>query len=112
MNTPIDSEKTIEIIERMKFAKIGKYKKWELLIKKIKNNQTLNPEELEYYSNLTRIYKNSRVTNRSKIYHTKLSIEDEKPPCKECGKDSLYYCNMNDQYFCNIHVVGHDKNEV
>jgi hypothetical protein len=112
MVIPIDSEKTIDIIERMKFAKIGKYKKWERIIKKIKNDQTLNPEELEYYSNLTRIYKNSSVTNRSKIYHTKLSIEDKKPPCKECGKDSLYYCNMNDQYFCNIHVVGHDKNEV
>ena len=112
MNYPIDSKKTLEVIEGMKLAKIGKYKKWESMIKKIKNYQKLNPEELEYYSNLTRVYKNSRVTSRSKIYHTKLSIEDEKPPCKECGKDSLYYCNMNDQYFCNIHVVGHDKNEV
>ena len=108
----MDSEKTIEIIERMKLAKIGKYKKWELMIKKIKNEQVLNPEELEYYSNFTRIYKNSGITSRSKIYHTKLSLEDEKPPCKECGEDALYYCNMNDQYFCNIHLVGHDKNEV
>jgi|TARA_B110001454_G_scaffold4623_1_gene4319 hypothetical protein len=112
MDVPIDSEKTIEVIKRMKLAKIGKYKKWESIIKKIKNNQILNPEELEYYSNLTRIYKNSNVTNRSKIYHVKLSVEDKKPPCRECGKDSLYYCNMNDQYFCNIHVVGHDQNEV
>ena len=96
----------------MKLAKIGKYKKWQLIIKKIKNDQILNPAELKYYSNLTRIYKNSSVTTRSKIYHTKLSLEDEKPPCKECGESSLYYCNMNDQYFCNIHVVGHDKNEV
>ena len=79
---------------------------------KIKNDQVLNPEELKYYSNLTRIYKNSSITTRSKIYHTKLSPEDEKPPCKECGEYSLYYCNMNDQYFCNIHVVGHDKNEI
>ena len=111
MDAPINSEKTIEIIEKMKLAKIGKYKKWQLIIKKIKNDQILNPEELKYYSNLTRIYKNSSVTTRSKIYHTKLSLEDEKPPCKECGEGSLYYCNMNDQYFCNIHVVGHDKNE-
>jgi hypothetical protein len=102
MDAPINSKRTIEIIERMQLAKIGKYK----------NDQILNPEELKYYSNLTRIYKNSSVTSRSKIYHTKLSLEDEKPPCKECGKDSLYYCNMNDQYFCNIHVVGHDKNEI
>jgi len=112
MDSPINSEKTIEVIERMKLAKIGNYKKWELIIKKIKNDQILNPEELEYYSNLTRIYKNSSVTSRSKIYHTKLSPEDEKPPCKECGKNSSYYCNMNDQYFCNIHVVGHDQNEI
>ena len=37
MKNPIDSEKTIEIIERMKLAKIGNYKKWESMIKKIKN---------------------------------------------------------------------------
>ncbi len=112
MNTPIDSEKTIEIIEKMKLAKIGKYKKWEVMIKKIKKDQTLNPEELEYYSNITRIYKNSNTTPRSKVYHTKLSELDEKPPCKECGDNSTYYCNMNDQYFCTIHVVGHDRNEL
>ena len=112
MKKSINLEKTLEIIERMKIAKIGDYKKWEIIIKKINKKQGLNPEELEYYSNFTRIYKNSGITSRSKIYHTKLSLEDEKPPCKECGKKSLFYCNMNDQYFCNIHVVGHDKNEV
>ena len=94
MKKQIDSKKTIEVIERMKLAKIGKYKKWELMIKKIKNEQVLNPEELEYYSNFTRIYKNSGITSRSKIYHTKLSVEDEKPPCKECGEDSLYYLSL------------------
>jgi galactose-1-phosphate uridylyltransferase len=111
MNTPIDSKKTLEVIERMKLAKIGKYNKWEKIIKKIKNEQPLNPGELEYYTNLTRIYKNSSTSSRSKMYHTKLSEEDEKPPCKECGESSLYYCNMNDQYFCKIHIVGHDENE-
>ncbi len=111
MGFPIDSKKTLEIIERMKLAKIGKYDKWEKIIKKIKNEQPLNPGEVEYFTNLTRIYKDSRVTSRSKIYHTKLSDQDEKPPCKECGKNSLYYCNMNDQYFCSTHVVGHDENE-
>ena len=95
----------------MNLAKIGNYKKWESIIKKIKNDQSLNPGELEYYSNLTRIYKNSNITSRSKLYHTKLSELDEKPPCKECGEYSEYYCNMNDQYFCIIHVVGHDENE-
>ncbi len=111
MNIPIDSKKTLEVIKRMKLAKIGKYEKWEAIIKKIKKDQPLKPEELEYYTNLTRIYKNSSITSRSKSYHTKLSKEDEKPPCKACGEDSLYYCNMNDQYFCNIHIVGHDQNE-
>ena len=111
MGIPIDSKKTLEAIERMKLAKIGKYDKWEKIIKKIKNEQPLNPGEVEYFTNLTRIYKDSRVTSRSKIYHTKLSDQDEKPPCKECGKNSLYYCNMNDQYFCSTHVVGHDENE-
>ena len=111
MAIPIDLEKTLEVIERMKLAKIGEYKKWEAIIKKIKNKQSLNSGELEYYTNLTRIYKNSSITSKSKMYHTKLSELDEKPPCKTCGENSLYYCNMNDQYFCTIHVVGHDENE-
>ena len=111
MNVPLDSKKTLEIIERMKLAKIGNYKKWKSMIKKIKNEQPLNPGELEYYSNLTRIYKDSNITSRSKSYHTKLSKLDEKPPCNACGENSLYYCNMNDQYFCTVHVVGHDENE-
>ncbi len=111
MVIPIDSKKTLEVIERMKLAKIGEYKKWEAIIKKIKNEQPLNPGELEYYTNLTRIYKNSSITSKSKMYHTKLSELDKKPPCKTCGESSLYYCNMNDQYFCIIHVVGHDENE-
>ena len=111
MDNPIDFEKTLEVIKRMKIAKIGNYKKWETIIKKIKKEQPLNIGELEYYTNLTRIYKDSSITNRSKVYHTKLSNHDEKPPCNMCGEDSLYYCNMNDQYFCTVHVVGHDENE-
>ena len=112
MDPPIDSQKTLEVIERMKLAKIGDYKKWKAIIKKIKNDQPLNPGELEYYTNLTRIYKDSSITSRSKVYHAKLSEHDKKPPCKVCGENSLYYCNMNDQYFCIIHVVGHDENEL
>ncbi|WP_316505854.1 hypothetical protein [Nitrosopumilus sp.] len=112
MDNNIDSKITLEVIERMKYAKIGEYKKWESIIKKIKNEQALNFGELEYYTNLTRIYKNSNITNRSKIYHTKLSEHDQKPPCTFCGEDSSYYCNMNDQYFCTVHIVGHDENEI
>ena len=35
MNNSIDLKKTIEIIEKMKLAKIGDYGKWEKIIKKI-----------------------------------------------------------------------------
>ena len=111
MSSKLDSKKTLEVIERMKLAKIGEYKKWEKIIKKIKNEESLNFQELEYYTNLTRAYKNSEITNRSKIYHSKLSEFDKKPTCDSCGENSQYYCNMNDQYFCEIHVVGHDENE-
>lgn len=111
MNNPTDFKKTLEVIDGMKIAKIGNYKKWEKIIKKIKKEQSLNFGELEYYTNMTRIYKDSGITSRSKIYHIKLSEQDKKPPCKICGTDSLYYCNMNDQYFCTVHIVGHDKNE-
>ena len=111
MTKSINTEKTIEIIERLKLAKIGEYKKWEAIIKKIKNQVPLDSKELEYFSNITRIYKNSSITIRSKIYHTRLSEYDDKPPCNKCGDVSEYYCNMNDQYFCIIHVAGHDENE-
>ena len=112
MNNPIDTAKTLDIIERMKLAKIGEYKKWEKIINKIKKEQDLLPSEMEYFSNFTRIYKNSSTTHRSKIYHTRLSEHDERPPCQTCGDISEFYCNMNDQYFCTIHVVGHDDNEL
>lgn len=111
MDKSIDLIKTLDIIEEMKLAKIGEYKKWNVIIKKIKNKVDLNISDLEYFSNITRIYKDSNITIRSKTYHTKLSEHDEKPSCKICGGDSTHYCNMNDQYFCMIHVVGHDDNE-
>ena len=111
MNSPIDSKKTLEIAERMQLAKIGEYKKWQNIINKIKKNQPLNPAENRYYTNMTRIYKDSNISNRSKIYHSKLSEHDYKPTCHICNQKSSYYCNMNDQYFCTIHVVGHDENE-
>ncbi|GKS66783.1 hypothetical protein YTPLAS73_03300 [Nitrosarchaeum sp.] len=111
MEKPIDTIKTLEIIEKMKLAKIGEYKKWNKIIKKIKNEKKLEPQDFEYFSNISRIYKHSNISPRSKAYHAKLSKHDEKPPCKICGNNSEYYCNMNDQYFCMLHVVGHDENE-
>jgi len=111
MNQPIDTKITLEIIERMKLAQIGEYRKWEKIIKKIKNDQNLSASELGYFTNFTRIYKNLGASNRSRIFHTRLSSHDIKPKCHSCGSESEFYCNMNDQYFCIIHIVGHDENE-
>ena len=47
----------------------------------------------------------------SRFYHRKLVKEDEKPPCSLCNQLSLYYCTMNDEYYCANHVLGHDENE-
>ena len=111
MNYSLNIAKTLEIIQKMNIAKIGEAKKWNKILRKIKKQQEIFPSEMEYISNLTRIYKDSHIVNRSKIYHTKLSEHDLKPPCKKCSKNSEFYCNMNDQYFCISHVVGHDENE-
>lgn len=111
MNHTYDSQKSIDIIERMKLAQIGDYKKWEKIIKKLKREESLSQHELEYFSNFTRVYKDSKKHFRSKNYHTRLSELDEKPACKLCGEKSQFYCSMNDEYFCTIHVVGHDENE-
>ena len=108
----LDRKKTLELIERMKLAKIGEYSKWKSIIKKINKGDELNTEELGYFSSLTRIYKDSKISSRSKIFHVKLSEQDKKPPCKSCGEESLFYCNMNDAYYCTAHVVGHDENEL
>ena len=112
MKNSIDAAKTLDVIERMKLAQIGEYKKWENIIKKIKSQQELSESDKKYFSNFTRIYKNSNTTFRSRIYHTKLSEQDERPACTKCGEKSDFYCNMNDEYFCTIHIIGHDENEL
>ena len=47
----------------------------------------------------------------NRFYHRKLAKEDEKPLCSLCNQNSLYYCTMNDEYYCANHVLGHDENE-
>jgi len=111
LQNPIDPKKTLEIIQRLKFAKIGEYKKWDKIVKKINDGTSLSDIDYQYISTFSRTYKGQKTT-RSKIYHTKLSDNDERNPCKICGNDSTFYCNMNDEYFCTIHVVGHDENEL
>ena len=106
-----DKKRTLEMIQRMQFARIGEYSKWKSMIKKLENDGDLNAEELGYVSSLARIYKDAGVTHTSGILHTRLSEEDKKPPCISCGEESLFYCNMNDAYYCMTHVIGHDENE-
>ena len=112
MYKKIDKEKTLEIIHKLQLAKIGEYKKWESMKKKIRNGKDLNENELKYCSTFTRIYKDGFITKHTKVFHVRLSKDDEKPPCKMCGIESTYYCNMNDEYFCPTHIVGHDENEI
>ncbi len=47
-----------------------------------------------------------------RFYHQKLSFNDFKPKCSLCNDLSLYYCTMNDAYFCEKHLLGHDDNEM
>ncbi len=108
----MDAKATAEIIERMKASRIGNYAKWNILIKKIRNDEELSATDANYLSNFTRIYKSSRVTAHSRILHLRLSDEDPRPKCQQCGKRSEFYCNQNDAYFCRIHVIGHDENEI
>ena len=51
------------------------------------------------------------VDARVIVIDGRLSEKDGRPPCKTCKEKSEFYCNMNDEYFCTIHVVGHDENE-
>jgi len=46
-----------------------------------------------------------------KFYHQKLSDYDEKPICSLSDSFSLYFCTVNDQYYCEKQNLGHDENE-
>ena len=106
----IDSQTTLDVARRLQLARIGRYDTWQRMIKKLEGGAPLNPAEMEYYARMTRIYGNPAP--RSRMYHTRLSEHDEKPPCDSCGEDSAYYCGINDRYFCQAHIVGHDRNEI
>lgn len=105
-----DWAKTLEIIESLKGARIGEKSRWNRISKRIKEYEKISKEDLEYFARLARIYKDG-VRTRSRTCHFRLSKDDDKPPCKSCGIESDFYCSMNDAYFCQVHVVGHDKNE-
>lgn len=108
----IDPEATAEIIEHMRASKIGDYAKWGRLAKKIRDARELSPEEQDYFTRFARVYDRSGVTARSRIFHVRLSDEDPRPKCCQCGQASEFYCNQNDVYLCGAHVIGHDENEL
>ena len=54
---------------------------------------------------------NKPVLMENKFYHRKLTTEDKKPVCSLCNQISIYYCTMNDAYYCSNHILGHDENE-
>ena len=101
----MNKEKTFNIIEKIKNSGIGESKKWESLLKKINNEKELNDDDKAYFKKFSRIYKDGNISRRSQILHVKLGENDNKPVCKICGEESLFYCNMNDEYFCITHIV-------
>jgi len=84
-----------------------------IIAHKNKNIEILiNKENLGFGSSVNLALKKVKTKYALHIdLDTKLSNEDIKPKCKECEKISEFYCNMNDQYYCLKHVVGHDENE-
>ena len=112
MDSRTDSEKTADAAKQIELAKTGRYKKWKAAVKKAKSRQSAKDKETKYHNpDAANTDRRSVTAHKNKTYHIKLSEHDEKHPCTLCGEDSSYYCNMNDQYFCTIHLVGHDKNE-
>ena len=108
----MDKQPILDIMHGMIHARIGKHKKWKKMATKVAKDIPLNPAEQEYYSRMTRIYKNGTINTNSRKYHIKIPIHDKvSSRCYTCGDTSEYYCTMNDQYFCQIHITGHDMNE-
>lgn len=101
----------LNAIKQMSDSHVGDQRKWDKITKKIFSDVPLSHAETEYYARLTRIYNRTGPRAVRRHYHTRLSDLDTKPRCTACGKQSQYYCYLNDQYFCEIHVVGHDPNE-
>ncbi len=106
-----DADEARRLVERLRRAGIGEPARWRALARKLDGCGQLNAEEAGYLASLARTYGRG-ITRRSRIYHHRLSIQDRRPPCRTCRGASAFYCNMNDAYYCEAHVVGHDENEL
>ena len=96
----VDTQRTA-IIEKMRLARI------EYAI--IENGLGLDGEEFA----IRDIHGcNTRMETTAHKVLSPLDPNDSVPSCNECGKKSAYYCVMNDVYYCQKHLMGHDDNEV
>ncbi len=107
-----DRKKTGDLIRCMRLARIGSRRRWQSMAKRLDHTRELGADDLRYLASMARTYKNMGVTRRSRIFHVALSEHDTRPPCASCGSMSRFYCNMNDLYYCDCHIVGHDENEL
>ena len=108
----MERRRMLDVIGRMRRARIGSPKEWDRVAGKVESDLPLSPSESEYYARMTRIYRDPGAAGAGRrSYHYRLSKLDDKPKCALCGEESEYYCNMNDQYFCQAHLAGHDPNE-
>ena len=98
----MDTQRTADIIEKMRLARIGEYAKWEIMLGKLENGLGLDGEEFAYVTSMAATYKNGNVRRRTKYYHRPIDPNDSVPSCNECGKKSAYYCVMNDVYYCHF----------
>lgn len=106
------AQMALDAVKLMDAAGIGHRTKWDKIARKVHSGTPLSPAETEYYTRLTRIYRNPAAGSRTgRNYHVELSELDPKPACAECGGRSRHYCHINDAYLCDVHVVGHDPNE-
>lgn len=112
----------LDVIGQMERAGIGKSNKWSAMRRRIRAGRQPSLTDRAYYTAMTHNYKDAYISKRSmRICHTMLSDNDtghdcndagHKPLlCKACGRRATHYCNMNDEYFCMAHIVGHDDNE-
>ena len=79
------------------------------MVKELDRDGSMDMRQTERVARYVRVYRSGAA--RSRIYHVKLSTHDT-AACGTCGARAAFYCNMNDAYFCEVHVVGHDENEL
>ncbi|MDI1495201.1 MAG: hypothetical protein K8823_507 [Cenarchaeum symbiont of Oopsacas minuta] len=112
LSSNVDAKRTVDIIEKMRLARIGEYTKWERMLAKLEHGDMLSGEEITYVSTMASTYRHGNVKRGTKFYHRPIDPMDSVPSCTNCGQKSAYFCCMNDAYYCKKHVMNHDDNEI